>query len=1111
MIISDFAIKRPLITIVAMLALAVFGATALLKLKTDEFPDVAPPVVTVAIPYPGASPDGVEKEILDPVEEAISAISGVKNVNGSAEDGFGMIYVEFLFSKDLSEATQDIRDAISGIREDLPVEMKEPVIKKFNDTDRPIVSLALSSTVLSPAQLTRLADPGITREMRSIAGVAEVTVLGKVERELTVQIRPADMQAAGVGVAQIVQALESQNLAVPVGRVEGALDERTIRLRGRMRDPQDFTRLVVAGRNGQQIRLGQVADILDGTEEPRTLALYNDREAVGIDIKKATGYSTTDVADKIFARVDEIARRLPAGTRIDEVKNSGVRVRHAVQNVEEALLEGAVLTVLVVFLFLNSWRSTVITGLALPVSVLASFIAVWALGFKLETMSLLGLSLAIGILIDDAIVVRENIVRHVEMGKSHFKASHEGTDEIGLAVAATTFSILAVFVPIGFMPGVGGQWFKPFALTIACAVLVSLFVSFSLDPMLSAYWADPHRPVAERAWITRKLDVFNHWFNRQAQNYKKVIGWALDHRAAMVVLALGTFIGSFVLPSQGLSKMHGLSGLGVVLLGLGLIVLSMTLRRSHWLLRLGGAAMGVAVIVVFLFVIPLPSYRPVGVGFFPIDDKAEMNIQVETPPGSNLAYTRLKAEEAARIARSHPEVLYTYVTLGGGLSGAVDVGNIYVRMVPKNARSISAEDFAAVIRSETQNVAGVKLSVFTNDFGGGRKMIQVQLRGNDPAAVATAATMALEQVKQVPNAVDIDLSSKGQKPELNVELERGVAGQLGITVGQVAQALRPAFAGIKAGDWEDPGGELRDVTVRLAPEARQRTADLRQLPLVVPGPGGAPATLPLGQVAKIENSVGPAVINHLNRDLVVSVEANVSGRSTGEVSADITKRMNALHLPAGVRWTFGGDTESQNEVFGQIFLALGTAIGLMYLILVMQFGSFLDPIAIMLSLPLSLIGVMISLAIAKETINIMSLIGVILLMGIVAKNAILLIDFAKWAREEHGATLRDALIEAGAIRLRPILMTTFALIAGMIPVAIGRGEGAQFRAPLGIAVIGGVITSTLLTLLVIPTFYEILDDMRRVMARWFGFQPRQTTAEHPVHGSGTIPQAHAGD
>ncbi|HYD53963.1 MAG TPA: efflux RND transporter permease subunit [Gemmatimonadaceae bacterium] len=431
-----------------MLALVVFGAVALMKLKTDEFPDVAPPFVSVSLIYPGASPDGVEKEVIDPVEEKIAAISGVKQVQSKAFDGYGLVIVEFQFGKNIAEATQEIRDEISSIRADLPDEVEEPIIKKLNDTDRPIVSLAVASSTLTPAELTRLVDPTITRELRSLAGVAEVQVFGKIERELTVELRPDAMRNAGVSVGEVVQALQLQNLAAPVGRVESALEERSIRLRGRIEGAHEFAQLVVAERGGRIIRLGEVAQVRDGTEEPRSLALYGRRnvenEAVGIDIKKSQGYSTTDVGGRIIARVTEIQKRLPAGTRINVIKDAGTRVEAAVDNVKMALIEGAILTVLVVFLFLNSWRSTVITGLALPVSVLASFIAVWALGFKLETMSLLGLSLAIGILIDDAIVVRENIVRHVEMGKDHFRAAHDGTDEIGLAVAATARPISSV-------------------------------------------------------------------------------------------------------------------------------------------------------------------------------------------------------------------------------------------------------------------------------------------------------------------------------------------------------------------------------------------------------------------------------------------------------------------------------------------------------------------------------------------------------------------------------------------------------------------------------------------------------------------------------------------
>jgi HAE1 family hydrophobic/amphiphilic exporter-1 len=699
-------------------------------------------------------------------------------------------------------------------------------------------------------------------------------------------------------------------------------------------------------------------------------------------------------------------------------------------------MEGALLTVLVVFLFLNSWRSTVITGLALPVSVLASFIAVWAFGFTLNTMSLLGLSLAIGILIDDAIVVRENIVRHVEMGKDHLTAAHEGTDEIGLAVTATTFSILAVFIPIAFMPGLGGQWFKPFALTMACAVFVSLLVSFSLDPMLSAYWPDPHVAPEKRAWITRMLDRFNAWFNRRAEDYKRVIAWALDHRLAVVALAVGSFV----------------------------------------------------------FALAMVPLRLVGVGFVPEDDRAEMTVQLETPPGSNLAYTRLKAEEAIRIIRENPEVQYTYATLGGGQTGAVDAGKIFVRLSPKHDREQSAEELARRIRDRMASVSGVTLAVFTSPIGGGRKQLQLEIRGEDSETLNQLAEQVRSIVAAVPNAVDLSISTKGQRPELTVALDRGLASAMGISLAQVAQSLRPAFAGIDAGDWVDPTGETRDVMVRLSPEARRRATDLRQLPLIVPGLDGTPATVPLGQVATVTEDVGPAVINHLNRDLVVNVEWNTSGRATGEVMADVMAGVDRLVLPEGVHISQGGDAQQQNEIFGSIFLSLALAALLMYLVLAMQFGSFTDPIAIMLSLPLSLIGVMGSLAISGHTVNIMSLIGVILLMGLVAKNAILLIDFAKWSREREDMSLREALIHAGAIRLRPILMTTFALVAGMIPVALGTGEGAQFRAPLGVAVIGGVLSSALLTLVAIPTFYEILEESREAVAAGF----RRLTRSAPM-------------
>jgi HAE1 family hydrophobic/amphiphilic exporter-1 len=1033
MFISDFAIKRPVITVVSMVALVVFGLVSLALLQTDEFPDVAVPLVVVQIPYPGASPDNVEREIAEPIEEAIAGISGVKKIQSNSLDSFAVLLVQFQYEKDLQEATQEIRDEINAIRNDLPPEMEEPVLTKVNPADFPILSLALSSDTMTVGQLTLLADPGITRELRGITGVGAVDVVGANTREMTVDLLPEALRAANVSVAEVVGALQAQNLSAPVGRVLGAADERSIRLGGRVETAEDFARIVVANRNGLLVRLGDVARVHVGVEEPRSAAAFSGREAVGIDIKKSKGYSTTAVADEVRAAIARIQPTLPAGVELRVVRDAGVRVRNSVASVQAALIEGALLTVLTVFLFLNSWRSTVITGLALPVSVIASFVAVLAFGFTLNVMSLLGLSLAIGILIDDAIVVRENIVRHVERGKDHYTAAREGTAEIGLAVAATTFSIVVVFVPIAFMGGEAQQWMAPFALTIACSVLVSLFVSFSLDPMLSAYWPDPHLPMSQRSFLSRALGRFNDWFNAQADRYKRVIGWALRHRIAMAVLAIGSFVAALAMPALG---------------------------------YLGG-------------------------GFFPVQDVSEFIIQIETPPGSNLDYTRRKADEVATLARSMDGVAYTYTTIGGA-TGAVDEGQVYVSLVPKAERERHQEEIAADLRQRFNGIGGVTAAIASGRLDN-QKQIQVQVSGPDIEELQRLAGEVREIVRRVPGAVDVGLSTKGQKPELDVRIDRALAGTMGIQVGDVAQALRPAFAGVDAGDWVDPTGKTRDVTVRLAPEARERAADLASLPLVVRAADGRPITVPLGQVAAIRPSVGPARIDHLDRERVISVQANTQGRPLTEVIRDIEAGIAGVTLPPGYAITQGGETEDQREVFGRIFTALGVAVLLMYLVLVVQFGSFLDPLAIMLSLPLSLIGVVGMLMMTGDTLNIMSMIGVILLMGIVAKNAILLIDFAKWS-EEKGMPRREAIIEAGRARLRPILMTTLALIAGMIPVALGQGEGADFRAPLGRAVIGGVITSTLLTLLVIPTFYDILagtrDRLGRMIARKPGAQAR---------------------
>ncbi len=1039
MLISDFAIKKPIVTTVVMIAIVVFGMAALSQLETDEFPEVQPPIVSIAIPYPGASPAVVEREVVDRVEEAVQSISGLDKLRSTSLDGFAVLIAEFDFEKSPEEATQNVRDEISAIRGDLPQEMEEPILTRFDPAELPIVSLALSADTMDPAALTRLADPEIKRALTAIPGVADVQIIGGVERELVIEARPEALEAAGLSIADVSRAVQTSNLEAPVGRLVAGKTERTIRLSGRLERPADFEQIVVSRANGRTVYLGEVAQIKDSTEEARSAAFFGDRAGVGIDIKKALGYSTTDVASLIRMKVGELQAGLPEGVKLDVVRDAGTRVSNSVTDVGKTLAEGALLTILVVFLFLRSWRSTVITGLALPVSVIAAFVTVWAWGFTLNTMSLLGLSLAIGILVDDAIVVRENIVRHLEMGRDHLRAAREGTSEIGLAVTATTLSIVVVFVPIAFMGGIAEQWFAPFALTIASAVLVSLFVSFSLDPMLSAVWEDPEAH-GKRSWISRRLEFFHRALDWMTEKYRHIIRWTLRHRLITFALAIVAFVASIALPATG----------------------------------------------------------TVGSEFFPTTDESEFQLQIETPPGSSLAYTRDKLETVSRLAREHSEVAYTYATIGGQTGESVDEGSLYVRLVPKDERERSQQAVMADLRAEIAATSGV--SAWVPQGFGGERQIALQFVGPDAKVLNRIALDAASRIRTIPGVVDVGLSSKGQRPELSVTPDRASGGAIGISVGDLAQSLRPAFAGLDVGDWIDPAGETRDVVVRLAAGAREQPIDVAALP--IRSATGSP--VPLAQVATLDQSLAPTQIEHLDGRRVVTVAANTAGIPLSAANAEIEKALADLPLPAGYERLTGGQTEDQQEVFGRIFMALGIAIVLMYFVLVVQFGSFIDPIPIMLSLPLSLIGVMLALLASGSTLNLMSMIGMILLMGLVAKNAILLIDFAKRA-QSGGRTREEALAEAGAVRFRPIIMTSVAIIAGMIPVALGGGEGADFRAPLGRAVIGGVMASTILTLLVIPTFYDVVANARdRVVRRLrkgrppvLGSQKLGETGRHP--------------
>ncbi len=1023
MFLSDFAIRRPVSAVVIVIALMGLGLLALKNLRVNQIPDVQQPMIVVTIPYPGASPETVEREVVDRVEKALQAIPQVYQIRSTASESQARILIIFNFKKNMVEASDEIRNAIATVRYKLPLEMREPILERLDPSAEPVMQLALSSTAQSHAEISRLAEDVLADRFRAIDGVATVTVNGALKRELSVLLHAEKLREYNVSVTDVVNALRAQNTTAPVGRVKGPLDEESIRLVGRIESPREFDDVVVRRSGGQIVRLGQVATVQDGFAELTGFSLRSGRPNVNISITRARDASTVAVAGKVREQVAEVNRTLPRGTKLEVTQDGGREAENSLDNVIHALIFGAGLTIFVVYAFLNSWRSTLITALALPTSVIAAFIAVWACGFTLNFMTLLGLSLAIGVLIDDAIVVRENIVRHMERGVGRMEAARRGTAEIGLAVAATTFSIIAVFIPVAFMGGGAGEWFRPFALTVAASVLVSLFISFTLDPMLSAYWGDPvgYRERDKRGW-TRWLAAFNDWFDRQADRYGNVIAWALHHRKWMALIAVAAFAGALVLQAT-----------------------------------VGGSS------------------------FLPPGDWGTIAVDVRTPSSASLEYAKLKVEKAAEMARTIPETKATNAIVRAG------GGRVYVDIGKSVERKRDAIEIAAELRTLLARLVGAEYTVLDDLNNGARKPVEIQFSGPDSRKLMAITTAYMRKMKAIPGAVDVGLSEQEPKDELKIELDRGLANAMGISVGDAAQALRVAFAGVEVGDWVDPTGESRDVAVRLHPDDRVDASNIEHLPITADGG----MMVPLDQIATITMGKGPAQIQHVDGKRMIAVSANAHGRSAGEVTADAVRLAKGIDFPPGYGIQLGAASRDQKEVFSEMFTALVMGIVLMYLVLVMQFGSFTAPLPVMMSLPLSLIGVVVALLVTHGTLNLMSFIGVIMLMGLVAKNAILLLDCAR-KEEAQGIAREDALMHAGRVRLRPILMTTFALIAGMMPVAIGVGEGGEFYRPMAVAIIGGTVTSTLLTLLVVPTFYDSIEISRdraiakfaRRAARW---------------------------
>jgi HAE1 family hydrophobic/amphiphilic exporter-1 len=1020
---TRISIGNPVLATMMMLAFVVLGLFSYNRLPVDQFPDVSFPVVVVQTEYPGAAPEIVESDVTRKIEEQVNTVSGVNKLSSRSYEGLSVVIVEFDLVTDPAKAAQDVREKVALVKAAFKREVKEPIISRFNPDDQPVVSLAVQSPGRDARELTTLADQVVKRRIENARGVGRVTVVGGVKREVQVVLRPAEMEALKVGVDQILAALRNENQELPAGSIVTRDREQSVQVRGRLKSVADFERIVVARRGGQPVYLSQVARIVDGQEERETLALVNGERAVSLDIVKAQGENTIAVVDNVRRLAAELAQQLPQDVKITVVRDQSTAIRNSVASVKRNIVEGALLTVVIVFLFLSSWRSTVITGLTLPISLIGTFLVMYAMGFTINLVTLLALSICVGLLIDDAIVVRENIVRHQAMGKHHREAALEGTREIGLAVTATTFTIVAVFLPVGFMGGIIGKFFKQFGVTVAFAVMLSMFISFTLDPMLSAVWPDPDAGGARgKGPVARLLRGFEAAMRKLEGGYVAVLRWGLAHR---------------------------------------------------WL-TVGGA--------LLTLVAALALGRVIGSEFVPQADNNELYLQYYTPVGSSLELTADKTRQVEAALREFPEVVFTYATVNTGASQGKNYATVFVRLKDRRERTRSVQQLVAPVRERIERVAGISITNLGVFSTFGNKQIEVSIQGPDQKQLEALAARAVAEIRQVPGVVDLDTSSKPAKPTVAVEVDRALASDLGVSVAQVGAALRPLLAGEVATTWKGPDDENYDVRIRLPLEGRRDVEDLARIPLASAqlDTDGAPKMVPLRQVARLSPTEGPTQINRKNLTREIAITANVYGAPPGTVGLEIQKRLQTVPLPPGYAFVTGGATKDMQESFGFAVQALLLAVIFIYMILASQFRSFIQPVAIMASLPLSLIGVMLALLAWRSTLNMFSVIGFIMLMGLVTKNAILLIDFANQERR-RGVARAQALLDAAAIRLRPILMTTLAMVFGMLPLAISTGEGAEQRSPMAHAVIGGVLASTLLTLLVVPVLYTLLDDLAAKM------------------------------
>ncbi|WP_428269786.1 efflux RND transporter permease subunit [Haliangium sp.] len=1013
------SIRRPVTAAVMNFALIVVGLVAYPNIGVDLFPEVEFPVVTVTTVYPGADPEVIETKVVDKLEEQLNTIGGVEILRSVSLENVGQVIIQFELERDADQAAQDVRDKVSAILAELPDDVDPPVVEKFDIGAAPILSIAVAGN--KPlGEVTRFADDVIKANLQKLSGVGSIDLVGGRDREVHVEIDRHRLESYGLTAIDVAQALAAQNLDVPGGRIEVGARELTVKTKGEVDTPDAVGGLVITRFGGAPIRIRDVATVIDDLEEERSASDLNGDTAVSLIVRKQSGANTVEVANKVKAELAELQEQMPEGLRLEMPIDNSEFIEASINSVQFDLLLGAILTVLIIMFFLHDWRATLISAVALPTSVIATIGFINVMGFTFNNMTMLALTLSIGILIDDAIVVIENIHRHLEMGKTPRQAAKEATAEIGLAVMAITASIMAVFLPVATMEGLIGRFFYQFGMTVSFAVAVSLLVSFTLTPMLSSRFLTSNHGQQGRSVLGapfralgRVIEVF---LSAVDAVYRRTLALALRQRALTLLTATLVFAGSIML-------------LGVV-----------------------------------------------DKEFLPPEDRGEFKVAFELPSGTSLEATKRFAEELKRDVAKVPGASSLFTTIGGGAQGQVNKGDIHVELVDREQRAYTTEeamDYTRVLLGD-RSPALVALEPVRPISGGGSRPQEVQfnIRGPDLDQLNVAATKLVDAMRESGGYVDLDTTYRGGKPELRVDIDRDRAADLGVPVAAIASTVRMLIAGDKV--TEIPlANERVDVRVRMAESQRRGPEDIQGIHVRT----ATGSLVELNSVAQVQEGEGPAQIERQARQRQITVLANLEGKPLGTAMQEVDRLAEDV-IPGELNtdWTGMGDIMAKS--FKNMLLALVLAIILVYLILAAQFESFVHPFTIMLSLPLATIGAFGGLYLLGMSFNIFSMIGLIMLMGLVTKNAVLLVDYTNVLRSQ-GMSKHEALLAAGPVRLRPILMTTAAMIFGMLPVAMAHSLGGEQRAPMAIAVIGGLLTSTLLTLVVVPVVYSLMDRFAR--------------------------------